>query len=93
MKQQPSQKTLVCAPAELKASLGQQNRQFRSNDQNDAQELLRCLLDSLSRELNRVKEKPKYEELDFDSLPLREQSNKWWQYMLKREDSIMTDIF
>lgn len=54
---------------------------------------MRCLLDGISAELNRVKEKPKYEELDFDDLPLNEQSKRWWNYGLKREDSIITDIF
>ena len=86
-------KKYQCAPSQLKQAIGQKNRMFSSNEQNDAQELLRCLLDGLSAELNRVTEKPKYEELDFDELPLHEQAKRWWQYSLKREDSVITDIF
>ena len=31
--------------------------------------------------------------MNFDNLPWQEQSNKWWDYNLERENSIITEIF
>lgn len=45
-------------------------------------------------ELNRVKSKPKYRELDFgNNMPIEQQSQEWSQYYKARDDSIMTDLF
>jgi len=54
---------------------------------------LRFLLDGVHEELNRVAKKPPYKELDFDKLPIEEQSQNWWIYNLERDNSIITDLF
>lgn len=47
----------------------------------------------MHEEMNRVAKKPSYKELDFDNLPVEEQSRNWWQYNLDRDNSIITDLF
>lgn len=54
---------------------------------------MRFLIDRMHDELNRVQKKPKYAEMKFDHLSLAEQSDRWRQYYLQRDDSVMTDIF
>lgn len=50
-------------------------------------------MDGLHEDLNRISKKPAYKEMDFDSLPIIDQSEKWWKYYLERDDSIVTDLF
>ena len=52
-------------PRELKNSVGKKTRRFVGYGQQDAQEFLVFLLEGISEELNRVRTKPKYVELDF----------------------------
>jgi len=47
----------------------------------------------MHNELNRVRTKPAYKEIDCDKLPSNEQSAIWAQYFKERDDSIITDIF
>lgn len=54
---------------------------------------MRFLLDGLHEELNKVTKKPAYRELDFESLPADQQSEKWWQYNRERDNSIITELF
>jgi ubiquitin C-terminal hydrolase len=54
---------------------------------------LRFFLDGLHEELNRVTSKPIYAKQNYDDLPIEEQSEKWWKYFKKRDDSIITDLF
>ena len=44
-------------------------------------------------ELNRVRKKPKYKELNFENMPVELQSQEWSNYFKERDDSIMTDLF
>jgi ubiquitin C-terminal hydrolase len=47
----------------------------------------------MHEEMNRITKKPAYKEMNFDSLSLGDQSEKWWQYNKARDDSIITDLF
>ena len=60
----------IAVPSELKMSLARKHAQFRSSQQQDAQEFLRCFLESLNEETNRITQKPEYKEIDFDNLAL-----------------------
>ena len=72
---------------------------FRNNKslirgQQDAQEFLSILLDSLHEDLNRIKKKT-YMELEEQKENENdyEASKRWWDYYKKREDSIIIDLF
>jgi ubiquitin carboxyl-terminal hydrolase 2/21 len=80
-------------PSELKIAVSRVAPQFGGYGQQDAQEFLRFLLDGLHEELNRIFKKPPYKEMNFGTLSLDEQSEKWWQYNMARDDSIITDLF
>jgi len=54
---------------------------------------MRFLIDRMHDELNRVRKKPTYREMDFDKLSREEQSDKWAEYYKERDNSIMTDLF
>ena len=54
---------------------------------------MRFLIDRMHDELNRVTSKPAYRELDFQNLPIDEQSEEWSRYYKARDNSIMTDLF
>ena len=54
------------APTSLKSSIGRKHRKFSGYAQQDSQEFLVNLLEGISEDLNRVRGKPKYKELDYD---------------------------
>ena len=54
---------------------------------------MRFLLDRMHDELNRVRTKPPYKEMKFESLPKDQQSEGWFKYYRERDNSIMTDLF
>ncbi|CDW91152.1 ubiquitin carboxyl-terminal hydrolase family protein [Stylonychia lemnae] len=83
----------VAVPSDLKQSISKKSPQFRSSGQQDAQEFLRCFLEQLNEELNRVIIKPPYQEINFDNLSLLQQSQGWWKYNKSRENSLIQDIF
>lgn len=63
-------------------------------EQEDGQEFLRFLLETLHEDLNRVTTKPPYQELKEDKTKkLQFNSEIWWNYNLKRDDSIVNDCF
>lgn len=43
--------------------------------------------------MNRVKVKPKYQEINSDNKSADQQSEIWFRYFRERDDSIITDIF
>lgn len=79
--------------SDFKSLMGRINSQFIGYGQQDSQEFLRCALDGLSADLNRVTSKQKYKELKFDKETKHEQAEKWWEYFLNIEDSHITDLF
>lgn len=67
---------------------------FKGYEQHDAHEFCTSLLDLMSKELDRVKTKPKYKELKISSkASISDQAEKWAKYFREREDSHVTDFF
>ncbi|GMF47945.1 unnamed protein product [Phytophthora fragariaefolia] len=81
------------APTEFKKVLATCSPQFAGSDQHDAQELLACLLSSLSEDLNRVVKKPYTEQPDSDGRPDALVAEEWWQNHQKREFSVIVGLF
>ncbi|CAD7945754.1 unnamed protein product [Amoebophrya sp. A25] len=68
--------------------------QFSGYNQQDAHEAMRFLLDGLHEDLNRVRIKPKYVELqDKKGESLDEAAMRWWSYSMSTGNSVITDIF
>eukprot|EP01138_Halocafeteria_seosinensis_P000403 gb/GECG01000416.1/.p1 GENE.gb/GECG01000416.1/~~gb/GECG01000416.1/.p1 ORF type:complete len:552 (+),score=58.79 gb/GECG01000416.1/:1-1656(+) len=81
-------------PSEIKRLVGRISPRFAGFDQQDAQEFLRFLLDALNDDLNRVRSKIPYKELDESpDQSDREVSEEWWDYHCKRNNSIVNDLF
>lgn len=81
------------APNEFKRVLAKFNPQFTGSDQHDAQELLACVLSSLSEDLNRIMTKPYTEQPDSDGRSDAIVADEWWQNHLKREFSVIVALF
>ncbi|CAI5709763.1 unnamed protein product [Peronospora effusa] len=81
------------APNEFKKMLAKCSPQFAGSDQHDSQELLACLLSSLSEDLNRVVKKPYTEQPDSDGRPDALVAEEWWQNHQKREFSVIVALF
>ncbi|KAL3663002.1 hypothetical protein V7S43_011945 [Phytophthora oleae] len=81
------------APSEFKKVLAKCSPQFAGSDQHDAQELLACLLSSLSEDLNRIVKKPYTEQPDSDGRPDALVAEEWWQNHQKREFSVIVALF
>ena len=69
-------------------------KQFAGFSQQDSDEMLTFVLDSLHEDLNRVKTKP-YSELKekFENETEEEASLRWWKNHIDRENSIIVDLF
>lgn len=81
------------APNEFKRVLAKFNPQFTGSDQHDAQELLACVLSSLSEDLNRIMTKPYTEQPDSDGRSDAIVADEWWQNHLTRELSVIVALF
>ncbi|DAZ99023.1 TPA: hypothetical protein N0F65_010909 [Lagenidium giganteum] len=81
------------APNDFKRVLSKFNPQFKGSDQHDAQELLACLLGSLSEDLNRIMVKPYTEQPDSDGRCDALVADEWWHNHLKREVSVIVALF
>lgn len=69
-------------------------KQFAGFNQHDSHEMLVFMLDALHEDLNRIKSKP-YQELNERYLEetVKQASERWWLSHLKRENSIIVDLF
>eukprot|EP00800_Vazella_pourtalesii_P019812 TRINITY_DN687_c0_g1_i4.p1 TRINITY_DN687_c0_g1~~TRINITY_DN687_c0_g1_i4.p1 ORF type:complete len:1290 (+),score=322.70 TRINITY_DN687_c0_g1_i4:294-4163(+) len=81
------------APIKFKWTLGRFEPQFNHFTQQDAQELLSVLLDRLHEDLNLVINKPYKELPDSGGRPDFEVSQEHWDYHLKRNRSIVVQLF
>lgn len=81
------------SPNEFKRVLAKCHPQFVGSDQHDAQELLACLLSSLSEDLNRIVTKPYTEQPDSNGRNDALVANEWWENHLKREVSVIVALF
>ncbi|XP_054720476.1 ubiquitin carboxyl-terminal hydrolase 4-like [Uloborus diversus] len=80
-------------PRNFKMIVGRFAPQFSGYQQQDCQELMAFLLDGLHEDLNRVKKKPYIELSDADGRPDELVAKEAWENYLKRNNSIIVDIF
>ena len=89
-----SVETDVISPIELKRSVSSFIDRFEGFRQHDSQEFLLFVLDGIHEDLNRVKERPKYEEFgDYDDEEDIVVYGLSWNFWLKRNRSIIVDLF
>ncbi|KAG6832675.1 hypothetical protein H0H87_000857 [Tephrocybe sp. NHM501043] len=84
------------SPREFKSQLQRFAPQFTGYQQHDSQELVAFLLDGLHEDLNRVLNKPYVENPDWlggGDLELVELAQKSWEGYMKRNDSVIVDLF
>ena len=89
------------SPRDLRTFIGRCESAFAGWAQQDSQELLTFLLDTLQEDLNRVvvKKKPFIPKPDFtdemvnDQNAVKEMANKIWDITLQRDDSVIADLF
>lgn len=81
-------------PYELKRVLSRLKPEFQGYEQHDAQEFLRCLLDSMHDEMNTIQTPLAYQEIKTDvHTSDREISDRYWRYHLERNQSFFSDTF
>ena len=80
-------------PSEFKQKFGSKHSLFRGYGQNDTQEFCRILLEDMNSELNTVKYKPKYKELDTRNKDKRTCDKEFDDLFRSRESSIVMDSF
>jgi ubiquitin carboxyl-terminal hydrolase 4/11/15 len=91
-----SSTTTSYAPREFKQALQRFAPQFIGYQQHDSQELVAFLLDGLHEDLNRILKKPYVEKPDWEGggdKELVELANTSWDGYLKRNDSVIVDLF
>ncbi|XP_048120493.1 LOW QUALITY PROTEIN: ubiquitin carboxyl-terminal hydrolase 32 [Alosa alosa] len=81
------------APLKLRWTIAKYAPRFNGFQQQDSQELLAFLLDGLHEDLNRVHEKPYVELKDSDMRPDCEVATEAWDNHLRRNRSIVVDLF
>uniref|UniRef100_A0A673L447 ubiquitinyl hydrolase 1 n=1 Tax=Sinocyclocheilus rhinocerous TaxID=307959 RepID=A0A673L447_9TELE len=81
------------APLKLRWTIAKYAPRFNGFQQQDSQELLAFLLDGLHEDLNRVHEKPYVELKDSDGRPDHEVATEAWENHLRRNRSIVVDLF
>ncbi|KAJ2850944.1 ubiquitin-specific protease doa4 [Coemansia brasiliensis] len=88
------------SPKDFRKAIADCSEQFKGNDQEDAHEFASFLLDTLHETLNRRHPRPPperdmtvEEELQFESLDDKQQSDLQWNKFIRRNDSVVTNIF
>jgi ubiquitin C-terminal hydrolase len=90
----PARPGAVETPSRLKQIVGTVASRFMGYDQQDAQELLRFLLDALHDDVNRVRRPPAYVELtENPRLSDADMSAEWWRNYTARNDSELAALF
>ncbi|XP_056604877.1 ubiquitin carboxyl-terminal hydrolase 15-like isoform X2 [Triplophysa dalaica] len=93
IKQLWSGKYSYVTPRPFKTQVGRFAPQFSGYQQQDSHELLAFLLDGLHEDLNRIRKKPYIQVNDADGRPDKVVAEEAWQNHMKRNDSIIVDIF
>ena len=85
---------LYINPWNFKQIFGSFVKQFAGFSQQDSDEMLTFMLDSLHEDLNRVKSKPYNELKEKDENETEEEASlRWWKNHVERENSIIVDLF
>ncbi|KAL2102270.1 hypothetical protein ACEWY4_001438 [Coilia grayii] len=92
-KQLWSGKYSYVTPRAFKTQVGRFAPQFSGYQQQDSHELLAFLLDGLHEDLNRIRKKPYIQLKDADGRPDKVVAEEAWENHIKRNDSIIVDIF
>lgn len=79
-------------PRSLVDAVGRLDRRFAGGRQHDSQEFLHALLNGLQAELNRVKGRPRYKELEGRGSE-QAQADEAWAYSRSWHDSVIDDVF
>uniref|UniRef100_A0A672KP62 Ubiquitin carboxyl-terminal hydrolase 15 n=1 Tax=Sinocyclocheilus grahami TaxID=75366 RepID=A0A672KP62_SINGR len=93
IKQLWSGKCSYVTPRPFKTQVGRFAPQFSGYQQQDSHELLAFLLDGLHEDLNRIRKKPYIQLMDADGRPDKVVAEEAWENHIKRNDSIIVDIF
>ncbi|KAG1926570.1 ubiquitin carboxyl-terminal hydrolase 15-like isoform X1 [Pimephales promelas] len=93
IKQLWSGKQSCVTPRPFKTLVGRFAPQFSGYQQQDSHELLAFLLDGLHEDLNRIRKKPYIQLKDTDTRPDQVVAEEAWENHIKRNDSIIVDIF
>ncbi|XP_051544645.1 ubiquitin carboxyl-terminal hydrolase 15-like isoform X4 [Myxocyprinus asiaticus] len=93
IKQLWSAKYSYITPRPFKTQVGRFAPQFSGYQQQDSHELLAFLLDGLHEDLNRIRKKPYIQLKDADGRPDKVVAEEAWENHIKRNDSIIVDIF
>lgn len=80
-------------PVEFKSVIGQYTPLFEGYHQHDCQEFIASLLDGLHEDINRVKIKKFEEYPEMDKLSDAEAAKLSWELNIRRENSIIVDLF
>lgn len=86
-------RTRSLPPKDFKTIFGRCHIEFNGFSQHDTQECCRMLLNDISNEMNIVKDKPKYYEIETKNKTKKEIFDDYTQYFLERENSIIVDTF
>jgi len=86
--------TKVGDPSEFKKIFGEKIKRFKGYDQQDSNEFIDLFLDLLNEDLNSVSNKA-YEEIKEKGKDESDEecSKRFWENYIKRNDSIVTDLF
>ena len=86
--------THVGRPVNFKETMGKKDRRFKGYYQQDSNEFMSIFLDNLNEDLNLVSKKEYIELSEEKENESDEQcSKRFWELNLKRNDSIITDLF
>ena len=94
MKQYWVENTRVGDPSDFKYTIGRKAERFRGYGQQDSNEFMSVFLDYLNEDLNKATKK-EYVELNekMEDETDEDCSKRFWEVNLKRNDSIVTDLF
>ncbi len=90
---QINKNSYAISPIDFKSSFSMKHRQFAGYDQCDTQEFCRVLLEDINSELNKIKNKPLYRELETKNKSKIECDKEYYDLCKLREDSIIIDTF